>query len=59
MTYQELVQYDKWREALPEDEKKKYPSSLDITGGKGRSLSLMDNVVDVPPGFNVTTAAYF
>ena len=30
-----------------------------LTGGKGRSLSLMDGVVDVPPGFNVTTTAYF
>lgn len=32
---------------------------LSLAGGKGLSLSMMDGVVDVPPGFNVTTTAYF
>ncbi|MBU0549726.1 MAG: hypothetical protein KJ838_05375, partial [Candidatus Omnitrophica bacterium] len=34
-------------------------NGLVLAGGKGLSLSLMDGVVDVPPGFNVTTTAYF
>jgi phosphoenolpyruvate synthase/pyruvate phosphate dikinase len=59
LTYQELCEYNDWHEKLPAEEQKKYPSSLEMTGGKGRSLSLMDAVVDVPPGYNVTTAAYF
>lgn len=32
---------------------------LRLAGGKGLSLAIMDDVVSVPPGFNVTTTAYF
>ncbi len=32
---------------------------LALAGGKGLSLSIMSRVVDVPPGYNVTTTAYF
>lgn len=32
---------------------------LQLAGGKGLSLSIMDDVVSVPSGFNVTTAGYF
>jgi phosphoenolpyruvate synthase/pyruvate phosphate dikinase len=32
---------------------------LRLAGGKGLSLSVMSRVVDVPPGLNVTTTAYF
>ena len=32
---------------------------LALAGGKGLSLSVMSRIVDVPPGQNVTTAAYF
>jgi phosphoenolpyruvate synthase/pyruvate phosphate dikinase len=34
-------------------------SGLALAGGKGLSLALMDGVVDVPAGFNVSTTAYF
>ncbi len=32
---------------------------LALAGGKGLSLSVMSKVVDVPPGYNVCTTAYF
>lgn len=34
-------------------------TGLALAGGKGLSLSVMSRVVDVPPGLNVTTTAYF
>ena len=56
-----------WREMREYDAEyaKKTPgfniSPLFLTGGKGLSLSLVDGLdnVSVPPGFNVTTTAYF
>jgi len=42
---------------FPEDFSK--TAGLQLTGGKGLSLSIMDDVVSVPSGFNVTTEGYF
>ena len=33
--------------------------SIFLTGGKGRSLSIMDAIVDVPAGLTISTTAYF
>ncbi len=57
------IEYKELRDYIAElsktDPVKAEEESLFLTGGKGKSLSLMDGVVDVPPGFNVSTTAYF
>ncbi len=56
LDWRELRDYYKgWKDKLPGYEK----DPLELVGGKGRSLSLMDEVTDQPAGFNLTTKAYF